>query len=74
MYYTLTQHDDKKDGPWKGFRGRVTFDMIKKSDFPLPTDVDEDDILITSFGPKGFSEHINGILETNGYRKQMDYW
>ena len=36
VYHTLTQHDDEVDGTWRGFRGRVTMDMLKKCDFPLP--------------------------------------
>ena len=71
-YHTLTMHDESVDGHWNGLTGRVNMDMLRRCDFPEPKD--DNDILITSCGPKGFTEYVNGFLEENGYKRHKHFW
>lgn len=65
LFYTLTRHDDAKDGENPYLSGRVTYDMFKECGFPAPAD----DVFIATCGPKAFNATISGFLAENGYEE-----
>ena len=69
LFYTLDQHDPEKHGEWDGLTGRVSYDMIKKCEFPDPAD----DVLILSCGPPPFIEAVDKFLSEHGYKKGEHY-
>lgn len=68
--YTLTRHNDEKDGEWTGLRGRITSEMFIELGMPVPAD----DVFIYFCGPDGMYGTMKAILAELGYKEGNHYY
>ena len=67
LWNTLTRHNDKEHGEWKGLRGRISLKMIQECGFPGPAS----DTFIFICGPSSFKSDLIAFLQNAGYNSSM---